>query len=130
MKDFSHITPKDKADEEFVHNLNKYSILEIKEYVPQLLEWLQDGNWPVASHIFKYLQPHVSKIEDEIMDVLHSDDEIWKYWILGLILSYGKVPGNKTMTEVMRIAKYPTPKEIEEELQERAIEIIKQFSNN
>ena len=128
MKDLSYIIPKDKFDKEFAGNLNKYSISEVKEYIPQLLEWLQDGNWPVATPVGEYLQPHVNEIEDEIMGVLHTDDGVWKYWTLGLIYNYDKLPGDKIMAEVKRIAKYPTPHDIEEELQERAIEILEKFS--
>ena len=43
MKDYSHIIPKGKDDDDFIYNLRKYIVSEIKEYIPQLLEWLQMG---------------------------------------------------------------------------------------
>ncbi len=123
-----NIVPKDKFDQESVDNLKKYSFEEIEQYIPALLEWLQDANWPVAGPIFNYFKPHINDIDDEIVKILRTDDEVWKYWILGLIDHSEVVPNDVLMKEITRIAEHPTQNEIEEELHEVALDIIKRLS--
>lgn len=57
-----YIIPRTKDDDEAIDNLKSCSFNEIREYIPQLLEWLQDVNWPVSAPIFNYLLPHVNEI--------------------------------------------------------------------
>lgn len=128
MRNINHILPINKEDEEFEVHLYQFSLEEIRDQVPDLLEWLQDGNWPVAEPIANYFQPHINEIEAEIITVLNTDDSVWKYWILHLILNYDKVLSNKIMAEVKRIAQHPTQEEIEEELPQIATEIIEKYT--
>lgn len=124
-----NIVPKDKLDHESVDNLKKYSLEEIKQYIPALLEWLQDANWPVAGPILDYFEPHINDIDDEIVKILQGDDDVWKYWILnGLIGHSDVVPNDVLMKEMSRIAENPTQSEIEEEVHEAALDIIKRLS--
>lgn len=124
-----HIVPKDKFDHESVDNLKKCSFEDIKQYIPALLEWLQDANWPVAGPIFNYFKPHINDIDDEIVKILRTDDEVWKYWILnGLIVGSEVIPNDVLMKEIARIAEHPTQNEIEEEVHEAALDIVKRLS--
>lgn len=121
-----HIIPRDKGDKEAIENLRACSFDEIKQEVPQLLEWLQDGNWPVAGPVCDFLLPYINEIDTDIANVLKTQDEVWKYWILNwLIAGSDIVPSSTIMEEVTRIAENPTEGEIEEELHEAAVAIIK-----
>uniref|UniRef100_UPI00403EFD00 DUF5071 domain-containing protein n=1 Tax=Paenibacillus sp. Y5S-9 TaxID=3122489 RepID=UPI00403EFD00 len=40
--------PKDKTDFESV---DKLSNNELEEILPELFEWLQDGNWPISGSV-------------------------------------------------------------------------------
>lgn len=120
------LIPKDKCDFETVEKLKNYSFDEIESIIPDLLEWLQDTNWPISSAVFDLLAPFAEKISSEILKILQGKDEIWKYWILQ---SFGKTIKNKlVMHEIERIAKNPTKAEIEEEVYEIAFEIINGYS--
>jgi hypothetical protein len=121
MKD---IIPKNKFDVESVVNLNRFSVGEIREEIPFLLEWLQDFNWPVAKPIAVYFSLYVKDIDAEIANILKTNDEVWKYWILLLVEDSKSLPGQNTQKEVLRIGQYPTKGEIEEELHEIAARIL------
>lgn len=73
------LVPKDKFDESGVEELKKLSFQQIKPIVPDLLEWLQDMNWPVASNIADIMRPFTDKITAELVAILQSDHVMWKY---------------------------------------------------
>jgi len=127
MKDYTHLTPKDKFDDSHIDELNTFSVDEIRVIVPRLLEWLQDGNWPISNKIQVYFEPRIHEIENELIQILTTNDEIWKYYILRLINNSGKLPGEKIKSEIYRIALHPKPSETEEELDQIAAEILKKF---
>lgn len=121
-----NLIPKDKFDFETVEKLKNYSFEEIEPIIPDLLEWLQDINWPISKSVAEYLVPYTEKNSSEILKILHSQDQVWKYWIL---LIFGEIIKDKTvLDEIERIAKYPTKDEIEEEVSEIAKEIINKNS--
>lgn len=128
MKDYRHIIPQSKDDEDYIEPLLNSNIDDIKPAIPELLEWLQDGNWPQAHVIADYLEPHLNKIQDEIAVVLQSNDDIWKYWVLLLILGSDEVPGATIMAEVTRIAQHPQRGETEQEADEIAQDILQKFT--
>ncbi|HLA95961.1 MAG TPA: DUF5071 domain-containing protein, partial [Pyrinomonadaceae bacterium] len=96
----------------------------VEPVLPQLLEWLQDMNWPVAQTLATFLAgigppliPHVKKI-------FETDDEIWKYWVIREILTESQPLTEALQTELKRIASYPTKSELEEELDVEAREVL------
>jgi len=68
MRGHSHI-PKNKFDFAAVDQLCLLPFEVVKKDVLLLMEWLQDGNWPVAEGIAKYLKPHVNEISPELIAV-------------------------------------------------------------
>lgn len=119
--DIKNLIPKDKFDFETVEKLTQYSFEDIEAIVPDLLEWLQDINWPISQPIAEFLIPFSEKIAPEILKILKGKDEIWKYWIL---TTFGKnIKNELVLEEINRIAKNPTQDEIDEEVNEIANEI-------
>ncbi len=49
------LIPKNKFDHETVERLKNLSYEELKPIMPDLLEWLQDFNWPLPTLSFKFL---------------------------------------------------------------------------
>jgi len=120
--DAKTLIPKDKFDIETAEKLTNYSFAEVKKIVPNLLEWLQDGNWPVSKIVADFLIIHTENITQEILQILKGNDEVWKYWVL---LAFGnKVKDEIVVNEIKRIAQNPTEEEITEGLNEVAKEII------
>jgi hypothetical protein len=131
MANFNHMNiktliPKDKFDFETVEKLKNYSFEEIESIIPDLLEWLQDMNWPISRPIADLLIPFSEKISSEILKILQSEDQVWKYWIL---ITFGEIIKDKiVLDEIERIAKDPAKGEIDEEVFEIAKEIINKNS--
>jgi len=119
--DIKSLIPKDKFDLETVEKLKQHSFEDIEPIIPDLLEWLQDMNWPVSQPIASFLLPFSEKIAPEIVKILKAKDEMWKYWIL---VVFGKNIKNKwVVQEITRIAENPTQDEIDHELNVIANEI-------
>lgn len=119
----SELIPKDKCDESGIEKLKLLSFNEIQPIVPDLLEWLQDCNWPVASSVLEVLCPIIDQITSEILQVLRGDDGVWKYWILSNLISRTSNP--ILLQEINRIALFPTKDEKEEEVALIASEILR-----
>lgn len=127
-KDTKNLVPNNKEDLNFIHNLKLKSISEIRDIIPQLLEWMQDMNWPQAPLIADYFSPYINEIQEELISILKSNDEIWKYWILhGLILHSEITPGQKILLEVKRVYLNASKQEKEEEVDVIAKEILEKY---
>lgn len=116
------LIPRHKDDQEVIEQLKKLSFEEIKPIVPDLLEWLQDINWPIAGPVSEVLLPFTDEIAPYIVNILKSHDGIWKLWILTFLLRNTKNP--IFLEELERIAKFPTRDEIEEGVHMEAQDIL------
>jgi len=124
----NNLLPKNKFDIETAEQLKNYSFEQIKPFVPELLTWLQDINYPVAKPVAEYLVSISENISDEIIKILKSDDEIWKYWVINVFgIWTDKKPVDEVFTEIKRISENPTENEIKEEVHDIAIEFITKF---
>ncbi|MDR6463354.1 DUF5071 domain-containing protein [Chryseobacterium sediminis] len=123
MENIRDLIPKSKGDLSTAEKLTNYSYEELKEIIPNLLEWLQDMNWPVAKPVSEYLESINDKITTELLSILKSnDDEVWKYWIITIFGPITQSPIIKN--EIIRIATYPTENEIIEEVYQVAKGIV------
>lgn len=126
--DFEKLTPKDKTDIDFIEELLKYDISEIKEIVPQLLCSIQDGNWPCADPMADYLSKYTNEIEEELFVIIRGKDDTWKYWaVFFLVLNSKVVPSKKLMEEMERLAYAPSKSEELEEVNEIALKAIDKY---
>ena len=97
---------------------------EMLPWIPSLLEWIQDCNWPVAGDILPVLALHQSALVPLIHRVLspHEKDDIWKYWIITcLVPLFSDESINCILSDIQRIAKSPTQGELREEVHEAAV---------
>ena len=90
------------------------------------MEWIQDMNWPVASFVSDYLTTISEHIQKEILEIITGDDIMWTYWCLGVVCYNSTDKLDKAvLTEIERIANEPTAFEIENEVNEQAIDVLK-----
>lgn len=80
------LVPKDKHDISNINKLYNLSDEEMKLIVYDLLEWIQDYNWPVAQELVPLLKEREDIIFPYMSDILRGDDFMWKYWIMDLII--------------------------------------------
>ena len=122
-----NIIPKDKFDMEAAERLQQYSIEEIKEEIPKLLEWLQDYNWLVAHPVSDYFSPHINTISDELVNILRGNDGIWKYWIISLVYSSPVAPNSDLVNAIKHLAENPSRDDIDCEVDIEAQEFMEEY---
>ena len=109
--------PVDKHDLTACSILSESTDEEIEPYLPELVEWLQDSNWPVATHVIDRLKRTGSKLAPVMITVLRGEDQVWKYNLLsGLMLSCKSQVRKLCMDEVTRIINSPSREEKIEEV--------------
>ncbi len=120
--DIKELIPKDKFDQKVIASLKKLSFEQLKPIIPDLLEWLQDMNWPIARPIADILEPFTEKLTPEIIEILKTDDGMWKLWIL---VTLGRTNTDPLLlNELERIARFPSKIEIEDGVNLEAIAIL------
>ena len=70
---------KDKFDVAAVEYLKQASAVEVLPLLPQMLEWVQDLNWPVAKPMVEVLLQYPSEITPYVETVLLGSDDEWIY---------------------------------------------------
>lgn len=125
MKKYLDYLPRDKHDFERVNELKKWDRSELVPLLPNLLEWIQDINWPIAHEVAELLLTVPKDIIPLIQRVLETTDEIWKYWCLEVLVKRLSDEDKKSLQEdLLRLAESPTTAEKYEEVDELAKEIL------
>ena len=120
------LLPRDKRDLENARAVIALGYPAVAPVLRDLLEWLQDCNWPVSRPIGDFLASLPQQTAPLIWTVLHGDDHIWKYWCIVRLISV--MPGNvaeQFRAELTRLAERPTPAERSEELDEVAQDALR-----
>ena len=74
--------PKDKFDLAALKQLKYADAETVIPILPQLLEWIQDMNWPVAEPMVDVLLQYPTELTPYIEQVLLGEDDMWIYWCL------------------------------------------------
>ncbi|MEK5185594.1 DUF5071 domain-containing protein [Solibacillus sp. FSL R5-0691] len=74
--------PKDKHDIAAVEFLKAADTEVVIPLLPELLEWVQDMNWPVAEPMVELLLQYPNELTPLVDEVLRGDDDMWIYWCL------------------------------------------------
>lgn len=94
--------------------------------LPDLLEWLQDCNWPVSRPIGDFLSSLPEQMAPLIWGVLRGKDDIWKYWCIARLVSVmPRETAEQFHPELTRLAERPTSAEHLEELDEVAQDALR-----
>ena len=86
LNNIRSLIPKDKFDNSSIYELEKLSEAEIQPIMYELLEWLQDYNWPIAREILPIILLHQNIAMPYIIDILEGNDVMWRYWIMDLVI--------------------------------------------
>ncbi len=116
------LIPKDKGDYDTAQNLKKYNVAELKSIIPELLEWIQDMNWPISGIVAEYLVDNFSEIEHEIFPILNNNDDIWKWNVINIFKNL--IKDENSIAVIKRIAENPTEMEKNEDLDLLCKEVI------
>ena len=115
--DFHPLVPKGKLDVETAQRAVAAGFPAVEPVLYQLLEWIQDCNWPVAQELFSFLASIGEPLAPHIRRVFASDDYVWQYWICYL---FAESPSLYAVfrDDIHRIATSPTAEERRHELDE------------
>lgn len=125
MNSYADCLPRNKHDFERVHTLKIIERTELLPLLPDLMEWIQDMNWPIAEEVSELLLTCPDEIVPLIKEVLATNDDVWKYWCLIILVK--RLPEDLRMRfkkDLIRLAESPTAGEKLEELDEIALEIL------
>ncbi|HMU83483.1 MAG TPA: DUF5071 domain-containing protein [Leptospiraceae bacterium] len=124
--DLHALLPRSKHDLDNVQLLMNAGLPEIKPVLPQLFEWIQDINWPVARLLLPFLRSLGSKCREEIQSVLQSDDAMWKYWIITeLIAKMDQIEARAFMPDLENLLATATLEDKNNEVEAVAAEVLR-----
>lgn len=125
MEKFEDLLPRHKFDNDSVEMIKKMDRDKILPLLPNLLEWIQDMNWPVAPSVLGLLLTFPEEIVPHVQVVLSSDDDNWKWFILHFLVIKLPIESRVQFREYLtRVAETPTHNELAEEIDEIAKEIL------
>ncbi|MGA3675863.1 DUF5071 domain-containing protein [Lysinibacillus agricola] len=125
MENFEDLLPRHKFDNDSVEMIKKMDRDKILPLLPNLLEWIQDMNWPVAPSVLGLLLSFPEEIVPHVQVVLSSDDDNWKWFILHFLVIKLPIESRVQFREYLtRVAETPTHNELAEEIDEIAKEIL------
>ena len=93
--------------------------------IPQLLEWLQDCNWPISHRIARFMVEIGEPVIPVVCEVFNGTDGTWKYWcIVRFVNELPIAQAAKLRPELQRLAYHPTPSDHSDEVDEVAREAL------
>ncbi|SEO09763.1 DUF5071 domain-containing protein [Paenibacillus sp. OK076] len=117
--------PRDKSDFEAVRKLSEFGNEELRDIIPELMEWLQDGNWPISKSVEDLLLRFGEELVPHIQNVFKTKDPQWEYFMLSGLDS--RLPSRYLIglkVDLERILKNPTKSELLEKLDEVIIPLL------
>ncbi len=127
MSDISalrELVPQNKIDMARAEAIVALGYPVVAPILPELIEWLQDCNWPVATVLSPFLSGIGLPLLPHIRHVLSTDDEIWKYWVLSRLVGPSPPLIAALRAELEQLAERPTVNQVAEELDVMAREIL------
>lgn len=118
------LLPRDKHDTDAAQALVVLGWERVECVAPQMLEWMQDSNWPVAAVLRPFLVAQGARLAPFIGPIFASNDEVWKYFILDGIVRQSPELASALGTELARLAGHPTAGERLEGVTAQAQEIL------
>jgi len=87
------------------NQLCKLTDNEIQPIIFELLEWLQDMNWPIAKDILPIIVLHQNIAMPHILTILQGNDIMWIYWLIASVVPYLTYPNRQLVkSELERLS--------------------------
>jgi len=117
--------PRNKFDVERIAALERAGTDSAASVYRELLEWIQDINWPVARPLCAALAHAGPVIVPHLRAILESPDAVWKSVVLDhLAPNLAREVRQQLFPVLRRIAQNPTPDEITEGCDASAKELL------
>jgi hypothetical protein len=97
----------------------------VEPVLPELLEWLQDYNWPVSRVLAPFLASIGEPLVPHVRPILQGEDAIWKYWIIVAVVADAPVAVvDRLRADLERLVERPSQRELEEEVPDVARRVL------
>ena len=123
-KELELLLPRDKYDTRNAMALVTLGWHKVECVAPQILEWLQDINWPVASIFRPFLVDAGARLAPFIRPIFAADDAIWTFNILQAVVSQSSALATELSCELERLVNSPTLAEQLEGASDEARQIL------
>ena len=120
------LVPQDKMDVQRAEAAVAAGYPTVEPILMELLEWIQDYNWPVAHVLNPFLATVGMPLEHHLRKILRGDDNGWKYYVLEIVENSCELT-TALQDQLERIATSPTNGEKEEELDQLAREVLEKY---
>jgi hypothetical protein len=127
VDDLRDLLPQDKCDTERAEALVALGFPAVAPVLSELVEWLQDYNWPVAHVLAPFLASLGAPLVPQVRDVLDTDDHVWKYWVLGCIVAESPAVFEAVQLQVRQAALAPDGDEDDEAVREQARQVLRHY---
>ncbi|MEQ1488933.1 MAG: DUF5071 domain-containing protein [Terricaulis sp.] len=118
------LLPTNKMDTERATAIVALGYPAVAPVLAELLTWLQDVNWPVASVLAPFLASIGTPLATYALEVLRTDDDLWKLNVLQSVVAKSPELRREMLSEIRRIAMSPTPGERAEGVDTLAGELL------
>lgn len=122
------LIPKNKFDNSNIESLMLLQETDLKQLLPELILWIADFNWPIATELIPVLIKYPDSIIVTIKNVLkqsEEDAELKHCVISQLIPNLPSKYQDILLKDIERIVKEPTESEIHESVVEEAFNFLK-----
>jgi hypothetical protein len=102
--DLKQLLPLDKCDVRNAEALVSHGYPAIGPVLPQILDWIQDGNWPVARVFSPLLASVGAALAPHARSVLNGNDDAWKYFLIQDVVAKSSELAMALRPELERLA--------------------------
>ena len=127
LGDLVELIPDGKHDLDTVARAVEAGFPAVEPILSDLLECIQDRNWPIAQEIWPFLTSLGVPLAPHIEAVFEGSDDGWKYWCVSLVGGLDSEAQQLLLPALTRIVEHPTPGEIKEEVALEARELLERL---
>jgi hypothetical protein len=121
--------PEDKRDTKRAKAIIRLGYPKIEPVLSELMEWMQDINWPVAQTLQPFLASIGAPLAPYVRSVWETDDDLWKYWVTICVVAESHDLTAVLLPELGRLALKPSEGEREEKVDIVAQNILRRLKN-
>ncbi len=98
----AELTIADKSDSKTVQTIIAMGYPQNRDYLPQLLDWTADPNWPIAGAIYDYFRQLDEAAAALVFKTAQAVDHDWRYSLLTQIITRYPKPLLEKHTDYLR----------------------------
>ena len=122
--DLLSLIPNGKSETAKAERLVALGYPGIEPVLPQILEWVQDLNWPVARVFQPFLAGIGAPLAPYVRAILATNDDSWKHYVVIGIVGHSPELACALRQDLERLVSSPTSGEVAEEVSDVAGEVL------